>query len=151
MNTNILNQFMYATIVLTMTCFFCSCTKKQNDECNGTIEGKWKLVKITVPFTPTGPKSYDYSKHDIVYEFDTNGILTVSVETGQIDWYGGHEKGEYSYSIIDESEAKEAVGANAFVLKIGTLYYSYNVNDKELIIDSSPLDGFVYYFIKIVQ
>lgn len=150
--------FKITVLVLILAGSFSSCSEKVNNadeesatEEPATIIGKWKLTKVTLPFTPTGSILHDYSRYSIVYEFNTNGILTVSGETGNIDWYRGHETGEYPYSIIDEDESKEAVGFAGFRLKINTLYYSYSVTYKELIIDDRALDGYLYIFVKINQ
>ena len=105
-----------------------------------SLEGtKWKLVTLLVPFTPDGPIWYDYSKYDIVYEFRTNNVLTVSGETTDIEVYIGHEIGEHFYSID-----------NVWELKIDNIvYWGYYTTANELIIDGSPLDGYKYNFVKI--
>jgi len=103
------------------------------------LTGKWKLVKVEEVFN--NPTSYDYSPYNIVYEFQTKGVLTVSGETNNISMYRGHDIGEYSYSIVDEDQS--------YLLKIGNTTYWCQVTSEKLVIDSSPLDGPIYYFIKI--
>ena len=123
-----------------------------DDNVDVSIIGKWKLLKITIPFTPTGPASYDYSRNMIVYEFDTHGILTISVETDQVDRYKGHEAGEYPYLINDQQGQGQGQVGTSYGLEIGIFStYWYRLSSKELIIDASPVDGYIYYFLKINQ
>jgi len=100
------------------------------------ILGKWRLVKVTAPFTPTGPISYNYSKYNIIYEFKADGTLTVSGNIEQIDWYGGHEIGEHTYSIVGNE--------NGYSLIIGYGMYGCNISFKTLVMDERPVDGYLY-------
>lgn len=97
-----------------------------------SIIGKWKLMKEQT----SGFGSIDYSKRNIVYEFKTNGVLTVS-GNGNTGW---KEKGRHSYSIDNYREIQAGYSSSW-----------YNVSPGELIIDSRPLDGSAFYFAKIKQ
>ena len=88
-------------------------------------------------------ESFDCSRHNIVYEFKTNTVLTVSAETEHYRQWPG--TGEHFYSLIEEKR----VGVSEFLLQINTLYRWYRINSRELVIDGSPLDGAIYYLIKI--
>jgi len=123
------------TILMMTTGNFSSCKQKEinvqeelkailsvvHDE-SASIFGKWKLVKEILVFTSNGPKLFDYSKKNIVYEFKENGVLTisgVSHDTG-LD-------GEHFYSIEDD----ESGGTK---LTIGLTWWPYSVNSKELVL-----------------
>ena len=138
-------NFQHAAIALLFAVCFSSCSKKGGDE-QFTIVGEWKIVTVEIPFIG---ESNDYSLYSIVYEFRTNGILTVSGETDHIELYRGHEPGEYPYAIISKDEAREKVGIDDYRLKIGAIYLSYNVSSKVLVIDGKALDGGTYHFVKI--
>jgi len=131
-------------MMLFLTGSFSSCSKKVNNESTSII-GEWKLERVEIMFVG---ESNDYSQYNIVYEFNENGILTVSGETDHIELYRGHETGEYPYSIISEVEAKEKVGIVDYRLKIGTIFSSFNVSSEGLIIDGRALDGATYYLLK---
>ena len=109
---------------------------------------KWNLVKV-VFVVPSHTRYYS----DIVYDFDTNGVLTVTGETGHYDWYGGHDIGEHPYSITNIENVY-----GFFTLRIGrTLnpehYYSYicRISSKELILDGTPFNGYYFHLVKINQ
>ena len=73
---------------------------RENHELKGT---KWQLVKVkdVAQIDAEELLCIDYSQHNIVYEFKTNNILTVS-GVGVIDKikdYRGHEIGNHSYYI----------------------------------------------------
>ena len=99
-----------------------------------SIIGKWKLMKECTSGFGSLSEEIDYSNLNIVYEFKTNGILTVS-GNGNAGLVG---KGNHSYSI-----------GNYQVLQIGNSSSWYAVSSNELIIDSRPVDGSAFYFAKI--
>ena len=107
-------------------------TEKEN------IIGKWKLVKVVIPFIN---ETSDYSQYEITYEFNKNGTLDVSGKNDHIEGYRGHEAGEYSYSI-----KKDEIG---FRLTIDNLIYGYSISSEKLEISNAHLDGCIYYFSKI--
>ena len=101
-----------------------------------SIAGKWKLLKELPGMTELPVSEIDYSQHNIVYEFKANGVLTVSGNTN----VGFPGTGEYAYSIGNYGEIH--IDAVRF-------WYRFSSNKEELIIDSRPIDGPAYYFVKI--
>jgi hypothetical protein len=134
------------TVSLILAGNLASCEKKENNEDSTSIIGKWKLVEVTIPFTQTGPISYDYSQYNIVYEFDTNDVLTVSGEIDHIDRYAGHEPGEYLYSYTQKPN--EYI-PNSYTLIINGQMYACQISSEEMEFNNAFLDGSFYYFIKI--
>jgi hypothetical protein len=63
------------------------------------ILGKWKLVKTDIGFI--NQTTSDYSQYNIIYEFKSNNILTISGKTDDIEIYKGHEIGEHFYRIVE--------------------------------------------------
>ena len=64
------------------------------------LYGVWKLVSVTI----TGDRrdgylTIDYSAYSILYEFKTNGILTVSGVPENNERYCVHEIGDYPYAV----------------------------------------------------
>ena len=99
-----------------------------------SVIGKWKLMKEQTSGFVSPSKEIDYSKQNIVYEFKTNGALTVSGK-GNTGWL---EKGEHTYSIGNYQE-----------IRVGYSSSWYGINPTELVIDSRPVDGSAFYFAKI--
>ena len=98
-----------------------------------SIIGEWKFMKEQTSGFVSPSKEIDYSEHNIVYEFKTNGVLTVS-GNGNAGWI---EKGNHSYSI-----------GNYQKIQVGYSSSWYSVSPSELIIDSRPVDGSAFYFAK---
>jgi hypothetical protein len=134
------------TVLLLVLAGELSCRKEK-----ATIIGRWKLKKVEIPFTG---EFNDYSQYNIVYEFKTNNVLTITGEVNHIDNYRGHSLGEYFYSFIvdDEDELYTHLGSltttNSSIIKIDGWYYFYSIFSKELKLDQSPIDGFIYHLIK---
>jgi len=127
--------------------------KPENNINNTEIIGKWKLEKVDAPFVA---QSFDYSQYNIVYEFKSNGVLTVSSETDIIDEYIGdeiyigHGIGEHSYSFVENKEGYLWVDyPYRLVIDRCTYPYWYLISSDELEISASPVDGFVYYLVKL--
>ena len=112
------------------------------------ILGKWQLLQVDEVFTPEPPSlSHDYSEYNIVYELKTNGVLTVSGEIEDVDTYRGHTIGNHTYSFIDDDN-QMGNPSFPFGLQIDALTSWYKISSEELIINNSPMDGFIYSLIK---
>ena len=122
------------------------CQSDPDDNVN--IIGKWMVV-ITKDYPADFfKKSCKYSKTDVVYEFKTNGIMTVSRESDYESVPYGREKGDYEFSITEEENVYSETGFS-MALKFGYLYYGYGISCNKLEINSLPLDGDVTYLIRI--
>ena len=99
-----------------------------------SVIGKWKLMKGQTSGYDSPSEEIDYSKHNIVYEFKSNGVLTVS-ESSIVGWL---KNGNHSYSIGNYNE-----------IQVGYSISWYSISPNELIIDSRPVDGSAFYFAKI--
>ena len=145
------------TLLILAGCF--SCTKNTNNSddedtpCENSphecILGEWKLLNVTNLFTPTGPRTYDFTKNNIIYDFKTNGVLEISGDLKDIDMYQGLDPGKLSYSIVTEEEAIEHAGLPTFRLKISTVYFTYSISSKKLIIDGRALDGPIINLVRV--
>ena len=140
----------------------CEEKPKKIEDCYGDITGRWKLVSVELSFTPPNTQRFfDYSKYNIVYEFNTDSVLTVSGQTEHIDLYRGHGTGEYCFSFVDEDmwghlrEDKDRVYWRTMRISsmindcYGGLNYSCSFTSDELKIDRSPVDGSIYKFVKL--
>jgi len=160
------NILKITTILLILSGCFLSCTKKVenfNEDCSllikyineivhdesSSILGKWKLensVGILMGWhygdSGTPYLCSDYSQSNIVYEFKTDNVLTISEDTDLF------LKGEHFYSIV---EFNEWYGSE-FRLKIGEYtYFWYRNSSKELVLDLMPVDGPAYYLVKMAD
>jgi hypothetical protein len=110
---------------------------------SASIIGKWKLM-ITRSAGFMVPSSiFDYSQHNVVYEFKENGILVISAETDAHLFPG---IGEHSYLFVDNEHGMPDL---PYGLKIKEMASWYRVSSERLIIDDSPIDGNTYFFFRI--
>ena len=112
-----------------------------DDYLTSCIIGKWKLMKVLV-YTDIALKVDDYSKDNIIYEFKSNGILTIS---GVPKDNGGYRAGDHTYSVVPNPY----FGAS-YRLIIDTFFiYGCKIANNELWFDILPLDGPAYFLNKI--
>ena len=135
--------FKHAAIALLLAGSFSSCANKMNNDPDPekAILGKWKLVKTN---NPMSGQSFDYSRYNIVYEFNADKVLIISGET---ETFMFPEIGEYSYSFINDENGYGMVGL-PYGLEIGIRVFWYRISSKEMEISQAPLDGGIYYFVK---
>ena len=106
--------------------------------------GEWRLVKVTIPFTPNGQVSYDYSNDNVVFEFNDKGILKISGVTENVERI--IEGGEFVYSVGISQYGSE--GGMIGWAPIGYIYSKnswYHISSNTLEINGSSLDGPIYY------
>ena len=96
------------------------------------IVGTWKLEKVKTVFYI--PQEYDYSKNNIIYQFNANRALKI---LSDIEYYG-KQAGEYTYRTENRTVI---IGKDS--------PYGYQISGDELMIDDSPLDDPNYYFIRV--
>ena len=123
----------------------CSWIYKTVHDESSTILGKWKLMIIRD--NPFNPKCLDYCQYNIVFEFKTNNVVTISGNTELPNLFF-IEDGDNLYSFVEFDWFDNASDKRR--LSIGKAsYYWYKINSEELVFDSSPVDGSMLYFIKI--
>ena len=137
--------------VLLAICFS-SCTRASDEESESII-GVWRLDKVTNYMMGI---TYDYVQYSILYEFDTDSILTVTGEIGQIEqmeWYGGHRPGVYTYSVIErepgpyDSMIEKEYSKILIIRKYQKEYLS--INYRKMVFQNKYCDGSIYYLSKI--
>ena len=103
------------------------------------IIGKWKLMKVVMP-TEFELAVYDYSKDNIIYEFKSNGILTIS---GVPKDNRGYRAGDYTYSIVQYYN-------DFYELKIGDYQKDpCQISNNKMQFGSHYVDGPVFYLDQI--
>ena len=113
---------------------FSSCSKKEEEP--ASLIGKWKLEKLEGGHTST--PSLDCSQKNIIYEFHSNGVLTVIEEFDDI-LYGICDPGEYLYKVVEDEG----------YLEIDSRKYFFNISSKRMKIESAEyLDLPCYIFKK---
>jgi len=104
MKNIIKNPFSLQKVVVVKICVVCTlffiasgCGNSNSiDEELTSIIGKWRLAMVTILFVD---EFNDYSKHDVVYEFKSDSVLTVSGNIDRIDRYRGHETGDHVFRL----------------------------------------------------
>lgn len=107
-----------------------------------SVVGKWKFVKGKRVFY--SPKTYDYSCQSIIYEFSSEGILTVS---GNAEPEIGYSNGKYEYFFQKNSTDLDAQLSYSIIIE-GKSIPSEIVNN-QLEINDSSLDGDILYLVRI--
>jgi hypothetical protein len=108
-----------------------------------SIIGKWRLTIGRSSGFMFSPVIVDYSQYNIVYEFKEEGILIISAKTGAPTF---PDVGEHLYSIVDNEYGFPGL---PYGLKIGNWESWYQISSERMIIDDSPVDGGVMYFVRI--
>lgn len=110
------------------------------------IDGSWQLMKAVISFSPHSPLEYDYSQHNIIYQFTSNGKLIVYHDNTPDnifeDNFYGYETGEYLYEFVGSKKDER-------ILEIKNNKWWIQASRDKLILDQSPLDGPTLYFIKL--
>jgi hypothetical protein len=96
---------MKKIILLILTVGILSSCSNYDDNLNNDANiGEWKLIEGRINFSPSPEPPIDYSKENIIYNFQANGILLVSggdnigIPNGEYeyvfgeDYLGGQEK-----------------------------------------------------------
>ena len=125
-------------LILNMTILLlCSCATLNSMKSTNPIIGKWKLVSMDVPKSPS---VITYSTVDVILEFKPCNILTVQC-LRQDNNCNSWNSGDYPYLYIDSNYGTK--------IKIGNTDWWYSVSEKKLMIGNGPVDGVSYYFEKI--
>jgi len=115
-------------------------------ENSSSIIGKWKLIKEKTDNFCIPGLIIDYSQCNIVYEFKSNGIFTV---TSDNDYYGMSRVGDHFYSSI---EPEDELYRGPYCINISDHFcFKYNISSEQMIIDFGLYiaDYSVFYFDKI--
>ena len=104
--------------------------------------GKWKPVKKTRVFCCLD--TFDLSQYNIIWEFQSNGILTISGMTEDIN-NASLENGEYPYAIIPNRFRDNP----PYLLELLYFEFYYYISSDELEINGSYCDGHILNLVKI--
>jgi len=110
----------------------------QND-----VLGKWKLLSYRTVFY--NPDTTDYSCDDIIYEFKSDGRLTV---TSTVDEPHGYAAGDYAFEL--KANVAPEDGIWYYTLQIGEhSAWPAMIEPREMILSQAYLDGPVLHFARI--
>ena len=147
----------HAAILVLLAVIFSSCTKKKdNHDEPASFLGKWKLEKEEYRGWSTTIKTY--SQYNIVYEFHSNGVLTV---TGVMDdihyglYYGVYKPGEYLYSIVEDENIEHLFpyvkDKNGGYLKINDKIFFVCISSKEMMLYYTDFTDPPYFILKKIK
>ena len=119
------------------------CQKNTATDSEGTLVGKWKLVKgVYYAGSENETQIEDYSSSQTIYEFSADGYLNVSSEMEDEFRF---KSGKYAYQ-INES----AIGEPAYVVKIGEKdSYFITPRSREMTIEMIPANSLALYSYKL--
>lgn len=116
------------------------------------LHGKWQLISIS-PLNAEGMDLMlvDFSPQNIIYEFKTNNVLTVSGEIN--NGYGGLEKGKHFYEVTLTKFISDPLGLPApHLVRINTIPYSFSfgyMSDRPgMVLVCRDECGYAFHFVK---
>ncbi|MGV3763415.1 hypothetical protein [Parapedobacter sp.] len=105
------------------------------------IVGKWKMVKGQTAFHEQ--KIIDFSCDNIIYDFQTDGTLSISSDTENLISLAS---GKYKYELLFEPlEASN----EEFMLRINGLVMGSEISTDAMTINQSYHDGPILHFVRI--
>ncbi len=119
-------------LIILITLMLSSCSK--NDEMPDQIIGKWKLIQVQI-FGFGGLYSEDYSNKNIVYEFQSNGVLIVSGGKNE-----GYSPGKYNY-FFGQDHLGGSNDPKILLVKINDSKWTYGLKESKMTLGKSYVDG----------
>jgi len=121
-----------------LSCLFLTNCKKNNDD-TGDIIGKWKLIEVSIYKNYQQYEITDYSKKNIVYDFQENNKLIVTGNIPNLFIFDDFQEGEHFYEyFIPIFHPNGLTGKNLTIDKPnlgdskGHYYCSVSVNEKTI-------------------
>ena len=119
--------------LLTLSC-------SNDDNSTAPIIGEWKLTTAEYYGLNSNEEyelyTVDYSDKNIVYDFQTSGILIVSGEQNI-----GHENGEYEYHFGEGHLDGDDSGPETLLVKINDSKWTYSLTYGKMRLGKSYVDG----------
>ena len=119
------------------------------------IIGKWKLVNYTsvpdIPLTPEDAKPLiiDFSSHNIVYEFNTNGVLEVLGDIVDVDrFYKLLQFGDQTF-FFESNDIIPRYGYAVYRLIISDNHFWYKISSEMLLLDAMVSGESLFTFVKV--
>ena len=129
-----LNIMKKILIIILGIAFLSSCSNNDDTQ-NNQIIGEWKLIEAQI-FGFGGQSSTDYSNENIIYYFQSNGILKVT--GGQ---NVGYPSGEYDYFFGEDYLGGGTTDPKILLVKINESKWTYNLTNGKMTIGKSYVDG----------
>jgi len=114
---------------------FSSCSNDDDNSMNNEIIGEWKLMEAQI-FNFGGQSSTDYSNENIIYNFQSSGILKVT--GGQ---NAGYPEGEYEYFFGEDYLGGGTTDPKVLLVKINDSKWTYNLTNGKMKLGKSYVDG----------
>jgi hypothetical protein len=117
---------------------FSNCSNDDNDSTNNEIIGEWKLIAARIIDFSTNP-TIDYSDENIVYDFQANGILTVTGGNNV-----GYSNGDYEYIFVEDYLGGAPSPGEVMILLVkvnNSTKWTYNLTNGQMTLGNSYVDG----------
>lgn len=121
-------------ILIGILVFSCS----NDDGITAQIVGSWKLTEARFYGLQGGDSSegsINYTNENIIYNFQTNGILIVSGGDN-----AGHKNGEYEY-FFGEDHLGSSNDPKSLLVNINNSKWTYNLTNGKMTLGKSYVDG----------
>lgn len=148
---NIMKTLFLRLVMSILLLFFIGAGCKENEqECppvavegpEDDVVGKWKQIKGETVFYQS--QIVDYSFNNIVYNFKSDGTLSINSD---IDNPIGYNTGEYVYEFSQHSLYGNI--DEKYTLKIDKKNWACSITGSNLVLNNAYLDGPILYFVRI--
>lgn len=129
---------MKKILFLIMIIVAISSCSKGDDSSSNQIIGEWKLIEAKFYGLEGGnssESSIDYSNENIIYDFQSNGTLTVSGGENV-----GYSNGEYEY-FFGEDHLGGMNDPEILLVKINESKWTYDLTNGKMTLGQSYVDG----------
>jgi len=131
-------------MIVLLTLSACNSDDDNNND-KPVLQNRWTLINAQGGFSGTN-QNFDSGK--VVWTFKTDGTVVVANTDDSATPYMPFENGTYGYEVVPNPNSstdycKESININS------STFYCYSIDENNrLIIDSSPVDGFKYTFVR---
>ncbi|PZR24282.1 MAG: hypothetical protein DI539_01000 [Flavobacterium psychrophilum] len=121
-----------------------SCNNDDDKKPTDPLLHQWTLVNATGGFAGS---NYDFEEGLIRWKFNSNGTVQITNNNTDDEKADGLDTGNYDYAIKDNTSEIEGCSKSMDVDTYTFYCYSIDANG-QLILDSSPVDGIKYTFVR---
>lgn len=129
---------MKKILILLLTIATISSCSNDDDSSHNPVTGEWKLIEAKFHGLEGGNSlegSIDYSNLNIIYDFQSNGSLTVSGGDN-----AGHPNGTYEY-YFGEERLESISDSELLIVEIDESKWIYTFTNEKMYLGLSYVDG----------
>lgn len=130
---------LFFLITISLTTFGCS---DDNVTSKNEIVGQWKLIYLHA--SPWSSYIHDYSDDNILYDFNSNEILTVNGNGNSAP----HADGQHNYFFGEDALSGVPGDPKVLLVKIDGSKWTYNFSKGQMTLSQMHVDGSTLTFVR---